>query len=265
MIVRKEHGRLRLTLQTDHAFLTGQFAHAWGGERFGPLEPLAAVKLAAEIHDQGWQAWEQQPRVERPSGRPYDFLNIPSDQHVPMCESAIQAALDAHPYAGLLVSLHGTGFYRQRYGHMPHLTYKDVEPAYQAIVDRFLAAQKVLQDELLADLNPDPEVLWTHYRWLQAWDLLSLWLCMADPAEGQTMSLGVMPLFPGGPEDEITVRGAGPGKYVVTPWPFVRRKIDAIIPVRHIPDRCYQSDEEYLEAFEAAPTESLAVCLVPGV
>ncbi len=264
MIVRPEKGRLRLTMQTDHGLLAGTFADTWGGPLFSPPEPPAAVKIAADYHDHGWEAWEALPQVNPETGHPYDFMTIPPDQHVEIYERGIAQALERHPYAGLLVSLHGTGLYKQRYGYLPELVYRDVDPQYRDHVDQYLHRQEALQKRLMADLQPHEETMWTHYRWLQAWDLLSLFLCLSDPTERTSLSLGVMPLYPGGPEERVTVRGVGMNTYVVSPWPFAASELSLLIPVRYVPDRRYSGDADFCSTFDAAPTEALSVQILPA-
>lgn len=261
MIVSKERGRLRTTQQTDHASLAGELAGAWGGRLFHAPEPMAPVRMAAEMHDHGWLDWEREPRVIPETGQPHDFLSLPADEHTALYARGIEMAVQAHPYAGLLVSLHGSGLYRRRYGYMPHLRFKDHPACHHDTIEQYLADQDRLQGELVKDLDPRPETMWTHYRWLQAWDLLSLHICMKDPSEGQEVPLGTLPLHPGGPEVAVTVRGAGPGRFVVEPWPFVRDTLELIVSVRYLPDRPYTSDEDLQNALQAAPTESLPIWL----
>ncbi len=262
MILRTANGRTQIVLQTDHAKLCGEFASAWGGDRFHPPEPLAPVRIAAEMHDHGWFDWERAPRVKAATGKVYDFLEMPTDVHVELYDRGIRMALDEHPYAGLLVSLHGTGLYKKRYGYMPELSFKEVAPEFRSVVDSYLAQHDALQTELMAALHIDPQVVWTHYRWLQAWDLLSLSVCRTDPAEGRRQSLGVMPLYPGGPEERLEVQGAGPGRFTVTPWPFAVEALELVVPVRFIADRAYTSDDDLQAAMAAAPTQPLRTVIL---
>ncbi|HWI64098.1 MAG TPA: DUF3891 family protein [Symbiobacteriaceae bacterium] len=264
MIIRSAAGRLRLINQADHAQVAGQFAECWGHGAFRAPDPLEPVRLATAIHDAGWQEWDEQPRLRPETQRPYDFIHIPSDDHVDIYERSVNAALDGHPYAGLLVSMHGTGFYKKRYGHMPKLEFREVLPHLQCVVDGFLDRQKRLQEELIALLEPDMDVLWTHYRWLQGWDALAVYLGLDDPQDRRTYSLGVMPHYPGGPEEELFLTGVAAGLYTVSSWPFHCRQIDVILPVRYVADRPYSSQEEFLEAFGAAPTEPLKLTILPA-
>lgn len=264
MIVRPDSGRLRLILQTDHAALAAQFAAAWGGGEFAAPEPRGPVRLAAEIHDHGWQAWEVDPRIQPDSGHPYDFLGLPAGDHVELYRRGIQIAVDHHPYTGLLVSLHGTGLYKQRFGFMPELPYKEVTSEFRHTVDEYLAEQERLQADLRAILQPDESTVWTHYRWLQIWDLISLFLCMSEPSERRRLSLGSVPAAPGGQEIKMSIHGAGPGLFGVTPWPFEPDMVQVSLPVRYVTDRHYESDAAFQEAFHSAPTQAVNLTLIAG-
>lgn len=261
MIVRREDGRMRLVLQTDHAQLTGDFAAAWGNERFCCPQPLATLKLTTEIHDEGWAEWERAPRINPSTGSVYDFLTLPPDQHVAIYERGIRNAILCHPYAGLLVSLHGTGLHRRRHGHMPHLTYNETDPVFADLVERYLCGQARLQSQLMKELRPDGTALWTHYRLLQAWDLLSVILALVAPTDRRERLLGVLPHYPGGPAEELRLRGESEGHFSIHPWPFGPPFLVLSLPVRYLPDCHYSSDEAFGTAFATAPTEAWPLLL----
>ncbi|MFZ5816635.1 MAG: DUF3891 family protein [Bacillota bacterium] len=263
MVIYPAGGRLRLTLQTDHARLAGELAAAWGGGLFARPEPLEPIRLATEMHDEGWSELDAAPMVNPATGRPYDFLQIPQQHHTAAHTRTVERALAAHPYAGLLTSLHATGLYRKRYGHLPHIPQRPVDPACQEAVDRFLADQDQLQRQLTEELQPDPVVLWTHYRWLELWDMASLWACMMNPADRGEYYLGAMPRFPGGPDERLTLRGAGEELFTLDPWPFSVERITLLWPARWLEDRPYASDGELRAALAAAPMEVQSVTLAP--
>lgn len=254
---------LRAVLQTDHARLCGHFAAAWGADPYRAPEPLAAVRLAADLHDEGWLEWERAPRVQHGAGRPIDFMRLPTEDHTELYRRGIRIATEADPYAGLLVSLHGTGLYLRRYGYMEHLTFPEVPPASRELVERFLSEQEALQARLHSELKPDEEALWTHYRWLQGWDLLSLYVCLREQSGADPFLLGIMPCYPGGPETMMRVQGAGPGLFRVSPWPFTASTLTLELPVRYVPNRSYPSDQAFQEAFAMAPLETVTFTLVP--
>ena len=258
MIIRTDGSRLRLITQIDHARVAAQLARRWGGGLFECPNPPEPVRLAVTYHDEGWLEWDGAPRVHPTTGRPYDFLAMPVDEHLAIYERCIERTAAHHPYAGLLVSLHGSGLYRRRYGHMPTLQYKDVDAADQAAVDRFLARQQGFQEALLEQLRPDQAVLWTHYRWLQAWDALSVFLSLSLPGEERHFDVGPMPYCPGGSEVPMRVATGGDRQFVVTPWPFGVDQVEVSLPVRYVENRRYSSDQEFQAAYHAAPVEMVS-------
>ena len=111
MIVRDQGESWQIVLQTDHADLAGALSEAWA-DRGARHESLV---VAARRHDDGWAVWERSPLVDG-DGTPVAFLDVHVPAHLAFYRAGIAAITDEDPYAGLLVSMHGTGIYRQRYG-----------------------------------------------------------------------------------------------------------------------------------------------------
>ena len=116
MIIRDAGDSWQIVFQTDHADLSGAFARAWAekGHRHDSLV------VAAERHDDGWAVWEQAPQVDD-SGKPVNFLEVDVRSHLAFYRAGIAAITEQDADAGLLVSMHGAGIYRQRYGLDPGL------------------------------------------------------------------------------------------------------------------------------------------------
>jgi hypothetical protein len=172
MIIRADEGGLVLIRQTEHARLCGDMARTWGNGRFAPVRPLEAVAWAAAKHDNGWAEWEDAPRLNPRTGRPYTYTDIPIDQHLEITRRSIARAIARNPYAGLLVSLHGSILYgRFRYR--------------QPGAGAFLEEQGGVQGRLVAAMGVDPAfgpfceepALATNRDLVFAWDSLSLFLC----------------------------------------------------------------------------------------
>jgi len=264
VIICRERDRLRIGMQPEHARISGDFAQAWGGSLFRSVEPIDAVRMAADLHDEGWAFWERHPKIQPATGYPLSFTEIDATAHVELYRRGIQLALEAHPYAGLLVSLHGAGLHAQRYGYMNHLNFSAVSPEDQLVIKPYLDEQSEFQQRLITDLKPDLAVMWTHYRWLQAWDLISLMLFLSDPADGNSRLIGSLPHYPGGPESELYLHGAGQGRFQLDPWPFEPDSLEVMLPVRYLQDRPYSSDQDFQEAFQVAPTALMRLQLVPS-
>src|SRR3954447_16829468 len=96
-------------MQTDHADLSAAFARSWAS----PLSP--ALLIATERHDDGWAVWEQSPRLDD-AGKPVTFLEVDVRAHLAFYRAGIAAITGEAGGPGLLVSMHGAGIYKQRYG-----------------------------------------------------------------------------------------------------------------------------------------------------
>jgi len=102
------------------------------------------------------------------------------------------------PYAGLLVSMHGAGIYRQRYGRDPALGLTRAAEV-QELVDAFVAEQEAGFDERIARLGVEEEERWRDYELLQLYDRLSLYFCMRDVEAGEPAEVQGYELEPLGP------------------------------------------------------------------
>lgn len=196
MIVRDTGEAWQVVLQTDHADLSGDFARAWSEQ--GPRHD--ALVIAAERHDDGWAVWEQAPRVDE-SGKPVNFLDVDVRSHLAFYRAGIAAITEQDPYAGLLVSMHGAGIYRQRYGLDPGLGLSRAA-AVQDEVDAFVLEQE-------EKFGGDPGEHRGDYELLQLHDRLSLYFCMRDVEAGEPAELQGYRLEP-----------VAPGHIRIAPYPF---------------------------------------------
>ncbi len=196
MIVRDTGRAWQVVLQTDHADLSAAFARAWKTT----LAPSLVV--AAERHDDGWAVWEQAPRVDG-EGKPVTFLDVDVRAHLAFYRAGIAAITEQDPDAGLLVSMHGAGIYRQRYGLDPGLGLARAGEV-QEEVDAFVAEQEAKFGGELGDRRAD-------YELLQLFDRLSLYFCMRDVEAGEAAEFQGYRLEP-----------LAPWRVSLSPFPFAR-------------------------------------------
>jgi hypothetical protein len=258
MILHPEGTQLRIILQTDHATFAGELCRRWGGPYFNRPEPLSSLVLAADRHDDGWLPWQAAPRIDPATGRPWSFTNIPYIYSTAGHAGAVQQLMCEDGYAGLLFSLHVSGLYRQRYGWFSHMPMPPIPEENRAAAATFLAEQDRVQAQLREALQPDEELLWTHYRWLQAWDTLSVLIC-AGWMGFEPGLLGHLPTAPGKPEMAVKCWALGGDRYTVSPWPFDVDQVEWSIPARWLPDVAWESDAAFQAAFGAAPVGCLPV------
>jgi Protein of unknown function (DUF3891) len=251
MIVCPGDGTLTVVSQVDHQTQCGILARAWGNEEFARTRAFDDLITVAEIHDEGWRIWEEHPRVTA-TGRPIDFPDLPRDEHIPLYERGIRAAVAAGPRVGLVVSMHGQGLYEKRLGLDGTPPPRETRPqAEQA----FLARQDDLQMHLLAQLT-EPDVAawaWAGFRLLQSWDTLSLYLTWRGLLRGATWTLPRVPRYVGDDGVEVQLRPAGREICVVDPWPFGDDIVVAPVAVRRIPDRTYVDDNDLADELSRQP------------
>ena len=179
MIVRDLGDSWQVVMQPDHADLSAAFARAWAT----PLSP--SLVIATERHDDGWAVWEQSPRVDA-DGKPVGFLDVDVRAHLAFYRAGIAAITEEDADAGLLVSMHGAGIYKQRYGLDTALGLSRAAEV-QGDVDAFVAEQE-------AKFGGEPKGRWEDYELLQLFDRLSLYFCMRDGEEAELQGYRIEPL-----------------------------------------------------------------------
>jgi len=204
VIVRDAGDAWQIVYQTDHAALSGAFARGWADT--GPRHEL--LTLAADRHDDGWAVWERAPTVDA-GGRPVTFIDVPIPIHVAFYRAMIAAVGDDDPYAGLLVSMHGVGIYKQRFGTDSMLKASH-EPDVQTVVEAFVAEQEARWPAVRAAVGVGEDESFADYFRLQLYDRLSLYFCMRDVEAGEAAEITDYRLEP-----------VAPWRVRMDPFPFV--------------------------------------------
>jgi hypothetical protein len=241
MIVTVADGQLLLVRQTDHQVLSGLLADAWGSVRFARPQPFAPLVCAAYEHDNGWRAWEQAPKVDPATRRPYQFTDVPLEEHLAFYRQGIDELAARDPQAGLLVNLHCQGFHNKRFGTMPEAVMKPHSPERDSALKRFMIGLQTQERELGRRISVDSATLWVQYELLQFFDRLSLYLCIPPQ---KPKELGPVPVGSGGELLTLRLTPAAEGVVRVTPWPFRSPTLSVRVSVRQIPNRSYDSDDD---------------------
>ena len=276
MIIRHMDNRLRLVTQVDHGTLAGELVGHWGNDRFAAPTPPDSVHLAATLHDEGWRVYDQEPLYNEEEKRPLSFAEIDQHIHVPLYQSGVDAVYRQDTYAGLLVSMHMTGLYRARWGLQPFPI--NWETTNRTPVEQLQDDAVTEQEHLWVDakrelykgigFRSDFEVnLWHNFDMLQAFDLLSIYVCIndhnpsgADEPQLLGMTLRTLdqrpgarlipnvPTAPGRERADLVLRAVEPGIVTVDPYPFSEDEIEVSIPGVSIPDGPYASQAEVHDA-----------------
>jgi uncharacterized protein DUF3891 len=235
VIVRDLGERWQIVLQTDHADLAAAFARRWSAPVSAPLE------LVAERHDDGWAVWEQAPRFDEASGKPVNFLEVDVRAHLAFYRAGIAAVTDQDPEAGLLLSMHGAGIYRQRYGLDPGLGLARAAEA-QDEVDAFVTEQE-------AKFGGEPGGRLAEYELLQVFDRLSLYFCMREGEEAEIQGYRLEPV--------------GPWHGRLSPFPFGDGTARFELLRRELPKRDW-TEEDFRREFFAQEPERTEITIERG-
>ena len=271
MLITRRGSQLWLVKQVDHGRLAGDIAREWGGA-FEPPAPFDSSCLAAARHDEGWRPWDDRPAFNEPEGRPLHFLEIAMADHIPLYKAGVEAVTKLDTYAGLLVGMHWSGLYRGRWGlqsNVEDLLQADRTPV-QKLQDEAVASEESrwisLKTQLWNGSGPRAELetgLWHNYGLLQAWDLLSLFVCTAPLAEVDATSepmllsstlrsidqvpgrrrIPAVPTRIGQPAVDLDLTVIEPGVVAVEPYPFKASAVSFTVDASAIPDRRYSRDE----------------------
>lgn len=243
MVVRDGGNEWQVVLQTEHAELAGQFARAWSPRP----EPFKPLELVTRRHDDGWFVWERGPGLD-PEGRPANFLDVPVPVHLAFYKAAIVAVTEEDEYAGLILSMHGAGIYKHRYGYEEELAMRFVDEAEQP-AEQFVAEQEASYPKRLARLGIDDEEAWRGYKFLQVWDRLSLYACLNELDAPQPEAISPVP-FDGG-ETTLTLTPSGRSRVSVDPYPFATNPAEFTFERRLIPKRSWKDGAEFRRDFFA--------------
>jgi uncharacterized protein DUF3891 len=237
MIIQPEQPshQLLAIAQTAHSWISGQLARAWGNKVFSGFQPFEQMCLAAEQHDIGFLRWEDAPTLNKTTGMPYTFEELPEHDHFEIWRTGISQLRPVCLYASLVVSLHFCNLC-ERF-HPRHNGQDRSESA------AFLREQREYQEVARSLLQSDPlignaleeHVLAYHRDLIATWDLFSLQLCRGRSEE---FKLPQVPMRGGGKVD-ILVRKKDTAENIweVDPWPFNVESLTTICEGKLIGER----------------------------
>jgi hypothetical protein len=194
--------------------------------------------------------WDLQPTLNRETGLPHSFMEMPLDTHLELWSAGPAKLLRQSAYAALLVSMHGSALYEMR--DLDRMAAADADK-----VRRFLAESRAQQDELLAQLGHERAAVLVNQRLVWTWDFMSLALCLDwAPTLAQRVPLG-------SEVADIRLEPAGPATLTIDPWPFRAPAVTVHCEGRAL-DGGYADERELHAALEAAPLVPLQWRLVPA-
>ena len=256
MIVRKDaDGGLTLIRQTDHSQFVGQLAAHWGNTDFSALQPYESVVRAATFHDYGYLNWEPDIPFDPANGVPYEFRKIPTtERQLNAYQWCIEWLSSIDPYSGLLVSMHRTGLWRERYKTINHPG--GMSRQLQPSVEVFATAQEARQKQRQPSFNQTD--LWVNYHLLQVWDLLGLYFGCQEPVEDY---IEPVPTDYAGRKIKVGLTPHPGRKVAFEPYPFDQRPLRVQLAYRRVAGH-YPDEASFRKAFAQAPLQLLEYELV---
>lgn len=261
MIVRERPDGSVLICQTDHAKLSGQCAAHWGNAGFSRVRPYEAVVRAAMFHDSGWYDYEASPAIAPGTGKPLNFMQVAWDKSQRRAfEWAIDWMTRIDPYSGLLVSKHRTGLQRARYGKVTHPKFFNAENLPDDNED-FLARNEEAQQAQLRNYAEDE--FWTNYQLLQAFDLISLFLCNKDVVDDFIEPVPTSYVNPTGAR--LTLKTVDAGTIQIDPYPFDSNPLRVQLVRRQLDRATFSDDAAFRAAYFKAIPEAVDFTLCSGL
>ncbi|WP_114376653.1 DUF3891 family protein [Elioraea thermophila] len=226
MILRPtdDGGGIAIT-QPAHAWVSAQFARAWGGAVAGVERLDETLILAVEQHDIGWHALERAPVRDPATGRPHDFLTLPRPLHTALWSDGVATAEACYgAEVALLISRHGRAVYA--------LTPDEARSAEdRAAIARFRAEQDALEARLRPRIAHDDATLRERARLLFLFDLLALVACGAF-GEGEKRA---PPARLAAADARLDLRfQTAPNRLEIDPWPFRERCFEVACRARRL-------------------------------
>ena len=255
--------------QPSHAWVSGQAMRAWGNQEFGCVLPFEDMCLGAEQHDIGWLAWERMPTFNPRTGRPHAFRELEVAQHTELWRQGSATALVLGRYPALLVSLHGSGLYR-------NFDHRTADPAASAVVRGFLQDQATFQQRLRESLSGDrrytqhvsADTLERNRLLIGAVDRLSIAVCtvLRDPAVrsegGGEGCIRNVPTATGTTDLRIVAADTTLTRFTVQPWPFAGSSVCLICEGLELPPTPFADQDQMRAALRHARRVSVMAELV---
>ena len=195
-----------LISQIEHARVSGELARHWGVDQISQLQPYDVVLSAIYRHDDGWAEWEQAPGIDKKTGIPLSFTEIPMSLADQIWSQSVELGSSLGPLAQYLIASHFIHL-RQRGDSAAGNEVSQFVRTYEPLSRGWLA-EWLCQDSGEHTLQAAQRAL----RHVQIFDSLSLWLCCAERTEAFQVTV------PAG--QHITLTPVDSSQICVTPWPL---------------------------------------------
>lgn len=237
MILQRTSDGVLAIKQPDHAAFAAFLLEHWSSHTFAHDEQREQIILATREHDNGWAAFEADPRIDPGTRLPVDFMGITPEESLEIWRRATARFLPDNPFVALLITHHAYSIHE--------ITHKR-EAAWKDFFTEFARQRADLRNELGVD-HPHVE---RAYSFLRMADWFSLAYCRDSRLGAEK------PETYGG----YMVRRDG-GEFQFKPYPFDGRELHYQLPAYRLRSEGYADVADLLADLETPST--VAVTLVP--
>ena len=255
-------GEPRLAIMMhEHTALAGQFARAFGNDRFEPAHPDELMFYVASHHDEGWAEFDRDPVTDDATGLPYNLVETAAEHITVTSRRSPEFNERHHAYCGLMSSMHSWGLYNGRYGLSSLVLIDRIPPRDRPLAERMLAGELDRQQRLKAELAKDPSTagwleqdhLFQNYKQLQFFDTLALYFNRIHPSERVEQRFEHVPR--NAREDvAVTIRPREKGVYEIAPYPFAADSAELAFAGRLIEPGQHKKRGGWSSALRSSPT-----------
>jgi hypothetical protein len=172
MIILEQEQSYFMVTQNDHAHIAGTIARTCKPDYFYDDKRTEEVLLAIREHDRGWIDLDSSPVWNDKTEKPYSFIDYPLALKISFYKKGLDEVEKMSKYAGLLCSLHYSSFIQD-----------PSEPA----VREFWLEEKQRQNRLYHELKDQKQIIMYHLDLLKFCDYLSLYICLNEAGNNQTI------------------------------------------------------------------------------
>jgi hypothetical protein len=253
-----------LIAQVEHARLSGVLA-AQCLDQFGDCQGAAARNTLAAVrrelhaaifhHDDGWNPWDESPRLDPHHHRPLSFLEFPLEDSLLIWSCSIGICERIGPLAAWIVAGHFSALLTTSEEHLANPVARDwLRDVARCRSNWFSAWHQQSPPSHTAELAAEA------LKWLQLFDVLSLWPCAEfplpleidppTPAPHQTSEdwLLVREIRLEDKSDRSVATPDSSPRIVFDPWPFARDPITLEAQAHLVPRNDYETAEHLLAA-----------------
>jgi len=247
-----------------HLNLASQFSTRWGNEQFAVPDPWFILNYMARNHDLGWQEFDRSPGIDSETGWPFNVMTIPPEDAASIHRQNVARNYAFHAYAGILSALHITGFFDSRHNMCSFVTINDYVDKYPEYVHPLVAECEANVERWKAEVASSPETrdwvdeerLWTNYRLLQTYDMLSLYFCLGFDERIELTNVPVA----NGTTTTLTIEPIGDGRHRIDPYPFRVAPLSVLLDAK----RVRQPIVDPAEAMLVSPAVQLEYVVEPS-